>query len=271
MAKRFIDTDLFKDRFIRGLEAPLKPLWVYLFCDCNASGIWNVELDVAKMRCGVGNNITDAHIKEAFAPKIIEIDNGEKWFIPSFVKIQYNNELKAKNPATKKVIKELKYYNLLTKIGADLYQLNSSPFEAPSKPLLNNQKGAKDMEEEKEEEKDMEEEEEKDVKKIILPYNSKQFITAWDNWKKYKLEQFNFKYKSVTTEQAALMKLSQLSGGYEANAIDIIHQSMAQGWKGFFELENNNNNNGNKNKKFNEELHRATTNLISEYINEAKQ
>ena len=41
--------------------------------------------------------------------------------------------------------------------------------------------------------------------------------------------------------QAALNDLVKLSNGLEDNAVKIIEQSMAKGWKGFFELKTNNN------------------------------
>ena len=54
-------------------------------------------------------------------------------------------------------------------------------------------------------------------------------------WKQYKKEQFNFKYKSSISEQAALMKLSKISNT-DAQAIAIIMQSIENGWKGLFEI-----------------------------------
>lgn len=244
MAKRFIDTDMFKDPFVRGLEAPLKPLWVYLFCDCNAAGIWNVELDVAKLRCGIDNRVTDDQIKKAFSDKIVEIEDGEKWFIPSFIKNQYNNDLKAKNPATKKVIEQLLFYELIDEGEDGNFILKSSPLEAPSKPLFDYKKGTKDMEKEKEKEVDKEKEKplpKKIEPKISLPWQSEIFKAEWFAWKAYKQKQHGFKYKAPETEQQTLLKLSQLARGDEATAIGIIRQSIAQGWKGLFELKNSNN------------------------------
>ena len=52
MAKRFIDTDIFKKRNVKDLEAPYKLLFIYLFTDCNHAGIWEVDLDVAEIRLG---------------------------------------------------------------------------------------------------------------------------------------------------------------------------------------------------------------------------
>ena len=244
MGKRFIDTEMFKDTFIRGLEAPLKPLWVYLFCDCNAAGIWNVEMDVAKLRCGINIDYPDDKILAAFESKIMLIANGEKWFIPSFVKIQYNNELRTNNPALKKVIKELDFYGLLTEIDDETFTLKQSPFEAPLKPLLYLKKGSKEEEKEKEKEKEEEKEKEKENKKekekvLIMPFTSDNFIHHWQLWKNYRKEMGKKKYQ-IIGEQSALSSLSKKSDGNENTAVNIINQSMANGWLGFFELKQKN-------------------------------
>ena len=52
MPKRFIDTDIFKKRSIRALQAPYKLLYIYLFTDCNNAGIWEVDLEVAGVKLG---------------------------------------------------------------------------------------------------------------------------------------------------------------------------------------------------------------------------
>ena len=75
---------------------------------------------------------------------------------------------------------------------------------------------------------------------LIFPFESEEFKTAWGNWVVYKKGEYNFKYKTLQSEQGALMKLSELSKN-ENEAIKIIHESIANGWKGFFKLKNENN------------------------------
>jgi hypothetical protein len=77
---------------------------------------------------------------------------------------------------------------------------------------------------------------------IINPF-SENFLETWMLWKQYKWEEFKFKYKGVLSEQAALINLNDLSAGNEQSATEIIKQSMANGWKGFFSLKNNINGN----------------------------
>jgi len=76
------------------------------------------------------------------------------------------------------------------------------------------------------------------VKEIIYPFESDFFMDQWEHWKTFKKKEFNFKYKSIQSEQASLSELAKLSNNNEQNAIGIIHQSMANGWRGFFELKN---------------------------------
>ncbi len=81
---------------------------------------------------------------------------------------------------------------------------------------------------------------------IKLPFGEN-FSDAWQQWKEYRLKEFKFRYKSEQSEQAAANELFKLSGGSHEKAFAIINQSIANGWKGFFELKNNFN--GNKNQR----------------------
>ena len=81
---------------------------------------------------------------------------------------------------------------------------------------------------------------------LIFPFESEDFKTAWNNWLIYKKTEYNFKYKSLQSEQGALKKLSELSKN-ENEAIKIIHESIANGWKGFFKLKNENNDRSSSN------------------------
>jgi uncharacterized protein YdaU (DUF1376 family) len=72
-------------------------------------------------------------------------------------------------------------------------------------------------------------------------FNSLIFIENWNNWKEYKKNEHKFNYKSKSTEQRAINELVKLSKQNERNALEIINQSIANGWKGFFELKTTNN------------------------------
>jgi len=79
--------------------------------------------------------------------------------------------------------------------------------------------------------------------KIVYPFDSERFLDMWSKWVQYKRLQFKFEYKSILTLQASLNSLHELSNGVESIAIKIMLQSIANGWRGFFELKNNNNGN----------------------------
>jgi len=75
---------------------------------------------------------------------------------------------------------------------------------------------------------------------LIMPWDTETFKAQWQLWKQYKHKEHGFKFKSMISEQAALKKLSNMAND-EKTAIAIIHQSIENGWQGFFELKNNNN------------------------------
>lgn len=138
MAKRFIDTSIFRKDFIRGLDAPYKLLFLYLINECDHAGLWDVEIEVAEVRLGVkigGDPIAK------FCGKVIPVDGGKKWFIPSFISFQYG-QLNPENRAHGSAISLLKKFNLLT----DQYEI---------KPLTSPLQGAMDMDKEMDKEMDM--------------------------------------------------------------------------------------------------------------------
>lgn len=213
MPKRFTDTEKWKKPFIRNLSAPYKLLWLYICDDCDHSGIWQVDIDVAKIR--IGEDINEQDAIKFFDDKIIKIDNGNKWFIPSFIDFQYPSGLNPDNKAHGGIIKMLIKYNLI---------------DDQLKPLSSPLQGDKDMVKDKVMDKDKVKEE------IELPFFSNEFIEIWEAWKDYKKKEFKFTYKTSQSELAALNGLVTLSNGNEDIAIKIINQSLANGWKGLFNL-----------------------------------
>jgi hypothetical protein len=111
MAKRMIDTDIFKKGFVKTLSAKYKLLWLYILNDCNHAGVWEVELDIASIRLGIELTENQKEILDVFGEKIVVFDNGKKWFIPSFIDFQYG-ELNEKNRAHESVIKILHKYGI---------------------------------------------------------------------------------------------------------------------------------------------------------------
>jgi hypothetical protein len=92
----------------------------------------------------------------------------------------------------------------------------------------------------------------KEIKEIIeLPFVSKEFEKIWFDWKDYKKKQFKFTYRTTQSELATLQELTKLSNGQEDQAIKIINQSMANGWKGLFNLKEDAKGTSNNHRKLN--------------------
>lgn len=64
-------------------------------------------------------------------------------------------------------------------------------------------------------------------------------------WLEYKKKSFKFSYKTAASLMAGYKKLLELSNGNPKTANEIVNQSMSNGWKGLFPL-----NNGLKNQRF---------------------
>lgn len=119
MAKRFTDTNKYKKPFLRGLKGAYKVLWDYLYHDCDHAGVWIVDFEIAQIYIGKDLLVNKKDALKYFNQdeiRIVEIDNGEKWFIPSFITFQYG-PLNENNRAHNSVIQILEKYNLLNDKG----------------------------------------------------------------------------------------------------------------------------------------------------------
>jgi len=85
---------------------------------------------------------------------------------------------------------------------------------------------------------------------IELPFNDIDFVNKWNEWKDYKKTQHKFTFKSNATEKISLNQLETLSNKNSDIAIKIINQSIANGWKGFFEIKNVTNDKPANEKRF---------------------
>lgn len=122
MSKRLTDTNKYKKPFIRSLSGPYKLLWDYLYHDCDHAGIWIVDFEIAQLYIGrdmLVNKEDAIRFFNSGEQRIIEINGGSKWFIPSFIEFQYG-ELNEQNRAHNSVIQILKKYNLYENIDKGL-------------------------------------------------------------------------------------------------------------------------------------------------------
>jgi hypothetical protein len=112
MAKRFIDNQIFKKGFMKVLPTELKLLYIYLFCECDHYGIWNIELDIAQLRIGANTEFNLETLLEKFGTQVVLIDSGTKLFLPQFITFQYGT-LEQKSKMILGVKRELEKRNLI--------------------------------------------------------------------------------------------------------------------------------------------------------------
>lgn len=122
------DTSTFSSPYMRALQGPYKVLWLYMKLTCDHAGIWDVELDIASVRCGF--DYEEHECLKAFGDAVVPVRGGGKWFIPSFVLEQYGPELNPANKLHNSVINLLEK-NFLTEQWQKIKGL-ASPLQAPN-------------------------------------------------------------------------------------------------------------------------------------------
>lgn len=113
MAKRFLDDKLFEDEWFVDLPNKYKVLWLYLITKCDHAGIYKVSYKL--MNFYIGEHLEPSEVKRILKDRIIEIENGKKWFLPKFLKFQYATGLNSNKPAITSV-KEIIFQNNLVEI-----------------------------------------------------------------------------------------------------------------------------------------------------------
>jgi len=81
----------------------------------------------------------------------------------------------------------------------------------------------------------------KEIKIINTNNFSEDFLVDWKIWIDYKKTNFKFTYKTIESEQTAFNHLYKLSNENQSTAREIINISIANGYKGLFELKQNQN------------------------------
>lgn len=107
MAKRFTDSDKWKDDWYISLSNDYKIVWQWLLDNCSHSGLCKRSVFLLNTMCKV--NLTEDEIISFGNDRIIIID--DYWFIPKFLKFQYSTLLSAK-PAIISVVKDIFTYKL---------------------------------------------------------------------------------------------------------------------------------------------------------------
>lgn len=223
MAKRFTDTDKYKKHFIRGLPGAYKLLWDYLYLDCNHAGIWIVDFDIAQIYLGSDMPVdrdTALRLFNADKLRVIDFDDGKKWFIKPFIDFQYGT-LNPNNRAHNSVISILEKENLYDGV----------------KGLVSPLQGCKDKD--KDMDMDMDKDKKCQISKILkgitlppkLQYleQIEGFTENWLGYWKSRKENFN-QWPTMQTVHALAKHLHDLSE-QDQDTIAVLQQSIRAGNK----------------------------------------
>lgn len=108
MAKRFTDTNKWKDTWFQDMPNKYKLFWIYMLDECDAAGLWKPNMRLAQFQ--IGEPFEEGEIKRVFADRI-EITNDGYWFIRKFIDFQYG-KLSTKSKPHMSVIKLLDKHNI---------------------------------------------------------------------------------------------------------------------------------------------------------------
>lgn len=230
----------------RKLSASLQQAWIYGWTNCDSCGVFDFDEDYA--RVDLKREIQASEYDTMEEAGVVKISENKYLFV-DFISVNYVALKEGYNPH-KPAFRALQKNDLHlnensnavdTSFFLNGFKLNNKKNQACGK--LEDEEEDKEEEEGEEEDKRGKKPKQKIIKKptitfpILMPWESEKFLESWQRWKNYKAKQFNFKYKSEDSEQAALHDLAKVSDGLEENAIAIINQSISKGWKGLFKLQ----------------------------------
>lgn len=207
MAKKFIDPNW---KALRKLDSRLRQAWFYIWDKSDACGMY--EHDPEYMRADLGFCLT---IEQLSSLPFVKKFSGEKILLLDYLRVNYGELKQDYNP-------HKPAFRAITKHGiSNLVQAYSKLEEEDEK--------------EDEAKKKKKDKGENTKTELIYPFHSIAFLERWAMWKTYKKEEHSFTYKSIISEQGALKRLSEISGGNEQRAMKIIESSISNGYKGLFE------------------------------------
>lgn len=108
MAKRFIDSDIWKKEWFCNLSPTLKAFWIYAVTNCDACGVWEMNIPLAMYQ--IGAKITQEEILSEFHGNIIKLSK-DKLFIVDFISFQYG-DLKEDHIPHRNVFRLLEKHNI---------------------------------------------------------------------------------------------------------------------------------------------------------------
>lgn len=109
MAKRFTDTEKWRDEWWGSLDNDYRIIWLYLIDSCSIAGIWKKDFRGLNFNCNT--TITEIEFLATFGDRLI--DKGNFFFIPKFLRFQCPKGLNSNKPAILSIVKELEQNNLI--------------------------------------------------------------------------------------------------------------------------------------------------------------
>lgn len=116
MAKRFTDTEKWKDEWWGSLNNDYRMIWLYLVDNCSIAGIWKKDFRGLNFNCNV--SIKEEDLKEICGDRLI--DRGNYFFIPKFLRFQCPKGLNSNKPAIVSIVKELINNDLIDIVNQSL-------------------------------------------------------------------------------------------------------------------------------------------------------
>lgn len=111
MAKRFTDTEKWKDEWYLSLSNDYRIIWQWLLDNCDHAGICKRSIWLLNTMCRV--DLDEEKLIAIMSGRVVAV--GDNWFIPKFLKFQYST-LHSKKPAIVSVVKRLVETNCYTMI-----------------------------------------------------------------------------------------------------------------------------------------------------------
>lgn len=109
MAKRFTDSNKWKDSWFQDLPTKYKLFWIYLLDECDAAGIWKPNIRLACFQ--IGEPFEESEVKRVFSDRI-EITEDGYWFVKKFIQFQYGELSRTSKPHLS-VIKILEKHKII--------------------------------------------------------------------------------------------------------------------------------------------------------------
>jgi hypothetical protein len=106
--KRFTDTEKWNDPWFRRLPPELKCFWSFVLDNCDPSGVWKVDMELANFY--IGGSLTEEIVMAAMPNRFKQLDE-TRWFVPKFIRFQYG-ELREECRPHMAVIRFLKEHGL---------------------------------------------------------------------------------------------------------------------------------------------------------------